>query len=194
MSTDSKALPSEHLEEIGKVVVGFQDLEVSITCAMLALMSTQSSVKTELFNHLVINELSFTSRLKLLSLFIEIYTQKVIDAEELSSTQKEEWENEVLLLRKGVNLAKHAQEQRNQIIHSYWLDAPVVTPINTVVRTKLKTKEKHVKSTWEYLAIEDIEKISNMAAEAANLIQPAARHLSYIVQDLDDFKQINQRL
>ncbi len=88
MTTEAKVLPTKHLEAIGKVVVDFQDLEASITNAMLAFMSTRNTVKTEFFNQLVINELPFTSRLKLLSLFIEIYTQKVIDTEDLTRTER----------------------------------------------------------------------------------------------------------
>lgn len=113
-----------HYIALGKLVVAFQNLEQVITYGIEFVV--EENFRTNPFLPVVLNELSFASRLKLFSNFIETpplhyFIPSGVEHEDI---RKSEYPEVIEKAKKGVQLASQAEVSRNQLLHSYWLASP----------------------------------------------------------------------
>lgn len=169
----------EHFIALGKLVIAFQNLEEAITYSIQFI--TEPNFRQNVFLPLVLNELSFASRLKLLSNFVETTPIEhfIPSGCEHERTRRDEYPEVIEKLRDGIKLARGAEENRNQILHSYWLASPHMYGVpNTVIRVKHRTKLDKSVFQQEAITPDRILSIVEQMHSAREMIFMAANHLN----------------
>lgn len=168
----------EHYIAFGKLVVSFQYLEEVITYA-IALIAEPDITKNRILD-LVVNELSFSNRLKLLSNLVETTPVDyfVPLGCEHERGKREEYSEFVENLRTGIRLAREAEERRNQLIHSYWFTEPMCGPPGVVLRSKTRARPDKTIRQLEHITAEVILSVVSTLEQARDLIYRAAWHLN----------------
>lgn len=169
-----------HYLALGKLVVAFQNLEQVVTYSIQFIMGEGRQAEND-FLPRVLNELSFGSRLKLLSNFIETtpmhyFTQVEPD---YAKVREAEFPEVIAEVRRGIKLASESEVARNQLLHSYWLASPHMYGLEgAVIRIKHRTKTD--KTLYQKVAVrpEDILKTVEKMNSATALIFESANHLN----------------
>jgi hypothetical protein len=178
----------KHYAALGKIVVAFQDLEQAITLALLQALHPEDDVVPKRPNTwLVVNELSFANRTKLLASVIasQLRSHLRSDAKDRPPGWLAELKEEERRFREGIRLAYDAEAARNQLVHSTWSARPFAGPENTVHRTKLRTNGKKVVIANEFVSPEDIAKGVDIAKRSAELIQTSALNLHFLLKEVE---------
>ena len=159
---------------LGKMVIAFQSLEQTITYGLAFLMCPNEFTEALGLTHTALNELSFGSRLKLLSNYIETHspTHFIPPGCRYEKVKIEEFPAVLEKLRKGIQIAHVAEEKRNQLIHSYWMTNPCIK------RIKVRTKHKSTQLSAEYITVEAVSAIVEEMNLAAKMISEATQHLT----------------
>lgn len=175
----SHQFTDEHYIALGKMVIAFQSLEQSITNGLAFLMHPNEIDQALGFTYTVLNEMSFGSRVKLLSNYVETHpiTHFVPSGVQYEKVKAEEFPEVLEKLRTGIRIAGVAEEKRNQLIHSYWLTDVASGPPGSVLRMKLRAKYNKTQGSTEYVTAETISAIVEEMNRASGMIFEATQHL-----------------
>lgn len=175
----------EHYIALGKMVIAFQDLEEAITYGIAFLMHPEDQRQALGFTHTVLNELPFTSRLKLLSNYIETHPIEhfIPSGTQHEKVKLEDFKEILGSARLGISMAFCAEEKRNQFIHSRWLTAPLAGPAGHVLRIKIRAKHKKTQASAEYVTASAIYEVVEEMDKATSLIFRATRDLHHLLLD-----------
>lgn len=178
-STEPLAFADEHYIALGRMVVGFQSLEQTITQSLLGLMHPHDLLGDYGFTRTVVNELSFADRLRLLSHFVETTpaTHFVPEGTKHETVKLSELPEVMENLRLGLKLASEAQADRNALTHSQWFENIFGGPPRTVLRMKFRAAPKKLQVTHEYMEPRRIIALVEKMQEASRLISGAVEHL-----------------
>ncbi|MFZ5484797.1 MAG: hypothetical protein ACOZB0_11265 [Pseudomonadota bacterium] len=173
---------ADHYAAPGRVVVEFQTIECVISAALIRFIHPTEPTSLN-FAHLVVNELTFTNRLKLLAAYLSTHPIEhfVSEGDPHLAIKKMEYKEESEYLLEGLRLAGEAEAERNQLVHSQWLADPACGPVGTVCRTKVSTRAKTIKVAQEFLSVADILAVAAKAEKAWKLIQSSTSHLHILL-------------
>jgi hypothetical protein len=132
----------------------------------------------------MVNEHSFSNRLKLLLLFPSLTeVLKIFPGNDgLTKVNLESYEEAINLLNEGGVLAAEAESKRNQLIHSTWIHGSCVGgPEGTVLRMKSRVRKNKIHSSHEYLAAKEIEEVAEVMFTAQNKLRDAIRTLHFLM-------------
>ncbi|HQS59436.1 MAG: hypothetical protein B7Y56_09865 [Gallionellales bacterium 35-53-114] len=163
----------EHYIALGRMVVQFQELEQAITIALAQFMQPKDIGLALGFTHTVIIELSFATRLKLLSNFVETHpvTHFIPPGSKFEESKSEEFLEELNELRDGLKIATLAEAKRNGLIHSNWLtSSQMCGPPGTVLRFKKRAKGRSTHQTIEFVTAAEILSIAEEMQRAINIV------------------------
>lgn len=190
MLHNSESVPlvftAQHYAAIGEVVVAFQSLDEVATLALARFIHPEDELPLRALTHLVLNELSFANKIKLLSAHLNSGLARAAEqgASEHSKLWSSDFSSATEGFRKALLLASQAESSRNQLVHSHWAAWPLAGPFDTVHRSKVRTTPKKIVITREYVAAKQISEIATIAKEATKLLQRAYTELHYLVREL----------
>lgn len=178
----------DHYAALGRVIVEFQSLEQVVTFALARFMHTNESTPPN-FSFLILNELSFANRLKLLNIYINIHPFKhfVHPSDSAINIKRQDYEEEIVKFKEGIRIASDAETKRNQLIHSSWLANPIAGPKESVLRVKVRANSKKVSLAMEYMLVDDINDVAGKMEKAWKLIQLSTTHLFYLLNDKEKY-------
>ena len=174
----------QHYAALGKVIVAFQSLESTITHGLLTLLQPEKLIPDSALAFAIVNEHSFSNRLKLLLLFPSLTDAlKLFPGDDgLTKVHLESYRELVSQLNEGGVLAAEAESKRNQLIHSTWIHGSSVGgPEGTVLRTKSRVRKNKIHSSHEYIAAKEIEAIAETILTAQNKLHHAIRDLHFLM-------------
>ncbi|PSJ16629.1 hypothetical protein [Nitrosomonas supralitoralis] len=170
----------QHYAALGKVIVAFQSLESTITYGLLTLLQPDKLVFDSKLAIAVVNEHSFSNRLKLLLLFPSL-TDK-LELFHGNNDYLERYEEAVSQLNEGGALAAEAETKRNQLIHSTWIHGSSVGgPEGTVLRMKSRVRKNKIHASHEYIAAKEIEAIADAMLTARDKLHNAIQNLHMLM-------------
>ena len=173
-----------HYAALGKVIVAFQSLESTITYGLLTLLQPEKLVFDSRLAIAMVNEHSFSNRLKLLLLFPSLTEESKLfpGNEGLTKVHLESYAEAISLLNEGGILAGEAESKRNQLIHSTWIHGSSVGgPEGTVLRMKSRVRKNKIHSSHEYLAAKEIEEVADVMFAAQNKLHQAIQTLHFLM-------------
>lgn len=172
-----------HYIAIGKLVVAFQMIESIISFNLAKLANPDIFSSEWAFYNLLINELSFSNRLKLLSNFIETHDNDffVHPGSKFYDVRLGEYLDAKNNLTTLFSKCSELEQKRNQIIHSNWITSPAAGPDGTVIRMKITSQKKKTSGCFEFTTAEDI---NNIVSEMENLITVLGANVEVIYQVL----------
>jgi len=174
----------QHYAALGKVIVAFQSLESTITLGLLTLLQPEKLISDSALAFAIVNEHSFSNRLKLLLLFPSLTDAlKLFPGDDgLTKVHLESYRELVSQLNEGGVLAAEAESKRNQLIHSTWIHGSSVGgPEGTVLRTKSRVRKNKIQLSHEYIAAKEIEAIAETILTAQNKLHHAIRDLHFLM-------------
>jgi len=174
----------QHYAALGKVIVAFQSLESTITHGLLTLLQPEKLIPDSALAFAIVNEHSFSNRLKLLLLFPSLTDAlKLFPGDDgLTKVHLESYRELVSQLNEGGVLAAEAESKRNQLIHSTWIHGSSVGgPEGTVLRTKSRVRKNKIQLSHEYIAAKEIEAIAETILTAQNKLHHAIRDLHFLM-------------
>ena len=172
--------PEDHYTALGRLLVEFQYLESLITKSLSMLIQPDALD----FTSVILNELSFNNRLKLLSNFIETHPESYFVGlrSDNELMYRNSYREDVQKVKQGIQLATALEEKRNRIIHSLWLPAPKYAPQKTVTRIKIKTTRKNTTRIKVYISSAEILSVVEEIKKAGKLIETYSWYLEYLLQ------------
>jgi hypothetical protein len=176
----------EHYAAIGKVIVAFQSLEEIITFSLARLMRPDEVLYMDTLTSIVLNELSFTNKTKILGGYSStVLAKQLADAaDKKDSMWVKDYEEALKNLAEGLELTRAVESGRNQLVHSQWAAWPLAGPKGTVHRSKLRTTPKKLNMAAEFVSPAQIEVTCERAKQASNLIQKSVTELHYLSREL----------
>lgn len=174
-----RTFTEQHYAALGKVIVAFQSLEMTITYGLLALLHPEKLAFESKLATAIVNEHSFSNRLKLLLLFPSLNNPLELFSGDDGPNKAHLWmyNQAISLLSEGGVLATEAESKRNQLIHSSWMDGPE----GTVIRTKLRVRKNKMQSSHEYMTAKEIEKIADGMLAAQSKLHLAIQDLQFLM-------------
>jgi len=163
----------KHYEALGRLVVAFQYLEQVVTQAIVLLVEPAAHKKKFLFLPGILNEMSFGTRLRVLSNIVTTtdVSYFVAAGTKYELSRREEHLEIVAELLEGIALAGKAEEDRNRLIHSQWMGSGVLYgPAESVLRVKSRMKADKTQRQEEYVKASDILAIVDEMDAAARII------------------------
>lgn len=174
----------QHYAALGKVIVAFQSLESTITFGLLTLLQPEKLLFDSKLAIAIVNEHSFSNRLKLLLLFPSLTeVLKLFPGDDgLTKVHLDSYEEAVSLLNEGGVLAAEAESKRNQLIHSTWIHGSSVGgPEGTVLRMKSRVRKNKIHSSHEYIAAKEIEAVADAMLTAQSKLHHAVQNLHFLM-------------
>ena len=174
----------QHYAALGKVIVAFQSLESTITFGLLTLLQPEKLLFDSKLAIAIVNEHSFSNRLKLLLLFPSLTeVLKLFPGDDgLTKVHLDSYEEAVSLLNEGGVLAAEAESKRNQLIHSTWIHGSSVGgPEGTVLRMKSRVRKNKIHSSHEYIAAKEIETVADVMLAAQSKLHHAIQNLHFLM-------------
>ena len=180
----SQQLTPEYYESIGRMILSFQALEDAISGAIYNLTLPEKRLKPNVDLFLMINELSFKNRLKLL----RNHSERNDSEYYLWVGCPKEKERRDLIpdilrqLREMLSKAAYMEEKRNQIIHSMW--SPSDDGVSQMARRlKIRAKPKKISISNEMVSQESILELAEEMQTLRNSISNASRLLSGLLKE-----------
>lgn len=174
----------QHYAALGKVIVAFQSLESTITYGLLTLLQPEKLVFDSKLAIAIVNEHSFSNRLKLLLLFPSLTNPLELfpGDDSLTKVYLESYAEAIDLLNEGGILAIAAESKRNQLIHSTWIHGSSVGgPEGTILRMKSRVRKNKIHSSSEYISAKEIEAIADDMLTAVDKMHHAIQNLHFIM-------------
>lgn len=184
MPISALTFTEQHYAALGKVIVAFQSLESTITYGLLTLLQPEKLMFDSKLAIAIVNEHSFSNRLKLLLLFPSLINPLELfpGDDSLTKVHLESYSKAVTLLNEGGILATKAESKRNQLIHSTWIHGSSVGgPEGTVLRTKLRIRKNRIHSSSEYIAVKEIETTADDMLASQNKLHHAIQNLHFLM-------------
>jgi hypothetical protein len=134
-------IKAEHFESLGRTVVAFQRLEQAIVWGLLRLMEPKFAPKKFINLQVLINELSFKTKLNVLENIIATNRDYWLDAKN-SRYHQDEFNQLLDELRSAINSAGPLEQRRNQLFHSYWSGQSLMNTAQdgTIFRQKIRVR------------------------------------------------------
>lgn len=174
----------QHYAALGKVIVAFQSLESTITYGLLTLLQPEKLMFDSKMAIAIVNEHSFSNRLKLLLLFPSLTNPlELFPGDDcLTKVHLESYSEAVGLLNEGGVLAIEAESKRNQLIHSTWIHGSSIGgPEGTVLRMKSRVRKNRIHSFSEYIAAKEIEAAADDTLTAQKKLHQAIQNLHFLL-------------
>ena len=171
-----------HHVALGRMLIAFQHLETAITQAIILIVEPKPHLKKHFFLPRILEELSFSTRLRLLSNIVQTTGEDyfVSPGTKYEALRREELPELVAKICEGIALAEKSEVRRNQLVHSQWLGRGGVLygPKDTVLRVKSRMKATKTILQDEYIRATDILSIVESMESAEKKISINAWILS----------------
>lgn len=168
---ESEKLPKKHYEVLGRIFVAFQDLEEVVMYSLANLTRPKNHLEFEVRYFLILNELPFRNRVKLLRNFLNNTDPEYFiniggpneEKHRKAIPQLISWLSDAL-----VECCK-IEDLRNQMVHSTW--SPVLEGAKELARRyKIRVQPKTLSVADEVVTDKQLEELLEQVYEAISTI------------------------